>query len=139
MNMKLHATIYLGIILVLVIGCKLLPEEPAQIIQKTDMYYEIIKIIVTDPEVKVLLTPEQLADMHEIEQAYKAIRKMAVSIEKSQAIVRTMAQCGLDICDILDQLDVEDEKRKEIAALRIGLKVFMATLVEPPVEPEVLE
>lgn len=116
-------------------SCKLLPEEPTQIIQKTDKYYAVIKTIVTDPAIYALLSPEQLKDIHEVDETYKKIRKIAANLEESQAVVRTMAQCGVDICDLLDELNVDDgEKQKEIAALRIALKMFMATLVEPPLE-----
>ena len=116
-------------------ACKLLPTESAQLIQKTDRYYTIVKTIVTDPAIYDTLTPEQRADIHEVDASYKKIRKITTTLAESQSVVRTMAQCAIDICDILDELNVDDdEKKREIAALRIALKIFMATLVEPPLE-----
>jgi hypothetical protein len=110
-----------------------LPKEPGKTIQRTDQYYEIIKTVVTDEAISDLLTPDQIEDIHQVDESYKSLRKLALKIEDSKNDIQAMAQCGIAICDILAELDIDDRQKKEIAAIRLGIKMFMATLAEPDI------
>lgn len=110
-------------------GC-LSSKEPSKLFQKTDAFYEIMKLTIVDPEIKMVLSPDQLFELTQIESSYKQLRDMALAAEFDDVnkLLMAMAQCGIDICDILEELDVDANKVEEIRAMRIVLKLFIATI-----------
>lgn len=137
-GLSIYSALILSWILLMVIlmatlimpGCKFFDEEPSHILKRTDQYYSLIKAIVTDEEVYTLIPPETLEQLHEIDEAYKALRAIAKDIDESQDNIMAMAQCGLDVCDILSDLDIDGDNKEEIAAVRLSIKAFMATMLE---------
>ena len=111
-------------------GCIPSFKEPSHILKRTDQYYNLIKAIVTDEEVYALIPPETLNRLHEVDDVYQSLRKLANSIDESQATIMAMAQCGLDVCDILSELDIDGDNKEEIAAVRLSIKAFMATMLD---------
>lgn len=85
-----------------------------------DGYYNIIKIIISDPEVQERIGPDQFESIHQIDKAYKRARDNGWTDEKMYI------KCGIDICDILSRIDMDQDRKNEITAVRMGLNLLLS-------------
>lgn len=96
-----------------------------QILKRVDTYYSIVKMIVLEPEVQAILTSDQKEKLEKIDEAYQVARKLASSDESK---LQTILQCGVDVCDMLSDMPISSDRKKEVKALRIGIKVLQTSL-----------
>lgn len=121
----------LGLIVSMIIlsGCMHLQKKvnTSAIVSKTDMFYEMIHVVMSEPEVRALIKTDTLQDLAKIDKIYQQARKQ-VSDDTEVELIEVLLNCGVSACDILMALDVLEDKKKEITAIRLGVKLLLATI-----------
>jgi hypothetical protein len=127
-KMKRFSALILGLIFLLPLtGCK---SDMPSIVQRTDLYYQLIRTFVTDPAVHPLFTEQQIKKLRDIEKVYLAASESLKNATDTTPALYAIVDCGNEICAVLDSLESLPEKyRKEIPVIRAAMLAMRLGLI----------
>lgn len=105
-------------------GCN---TDKTRIINQTNRIYASIRIIVIDKDVAPLISDSQREILIEVEEKYLTAVKLLENAnfdEDEKESLNNIVECADIIIQMLDTIELSDEYREKIAAVRVLLKVL---------------
>ena len=98
--------------------------KPSELFAQADLIYDDIKTIVTDKDVRPLISDDVLLRLKKAETIYLAARE-GLNVPGVVDPVDGLVESGQELISILDTFVLEGRYKKEIAGVRVISKVLM--------------
>jgi len=103
-------------------GCT---EDPDKMLKITNALYLDIKTVVTDPEIKPMIPDKTVERLVVVEQVYlKAASALKSNKSDAQRPLATIVGCADEILDIIGTLVLDGSYDRQLAAIRLSVKIL---------------
>lgn len=126
---SLACVVLLTFVYIMLQGCN--ESDKTSVIRKTNKIYMTIKIIVTDKDVAPLISEEHRELLIGAESRYLSAISLMEKIDfdgGETEYIAVIVECADIIIAILDEIEISEEYREEIASVRVLLNVLTVYL-----------
>lgn len=100
------------------------PVDADNILKTTDAIYRDIRIVVTDPEVKPMFSPEELEKMAKLEAQYLDVVETLQMYPNDADAIQQISWLATEVLGVFEQVAYVEKTRPYIAAIRISIQIL---------------